>query len=156
MFGSKLLKWAGGAAKNTAGWYSGLGATAQHAIFGAGVGATTGAFGLNPINTIPFIGDIDAGGAFGGALAGAAAGAAFGRFGFRKNNNFAARGVNKLMGARRFNPSLINNPTFMKFAAGADRVSTFTNKHGNKILAGMAAGTAGLIGGSILSTNSPY
>lgn len=141
-------------------WYEGLGDTAQGAILGAGVGGLTGAFGLNPFNAIPFLGDVDAGGGIGGAIAGAAAGAAFGKFG--ANKAYLGRGVDKAYDAYTFRlaRSQLRGNQVSKFQrgmmAGLDRASLVSNKHGDKILAGLAAGSAGLIGGSILSTNRPY
>ena len=146
-----MTKGAAGAGKS---WYGGLGSMAQHNIGGAAVGGLTGAFGLNPFNAVPFLGDIDAGGGIGGALAGAAAGAAFGKFG--ANKRLGSRGANRLMDLRVFSPSMVNSSRMNSIVAGAEKVSMFSNKHGDKVLSRLAAGSAGLIGGSMLSTNRPY
>jgi hypothetical protein len=159
--GKGLLGWAGSKARSGMGWYGGLGNTAKYAISGAATGALSGGFGINPFNTVPFFGDVDAGGALGGAMGGALAGAAFGRFGANRNllsrgRNTLGRGTGRL--AMRMGPdSLLGKGALRSnhFLLG-NRASSFTNKYGDMVLASMAAGTAGLIGGSILSTNSPY
>lgn len=170
---NKLLSWGkgiGGKALGAGGrgldWYGRLGSTAQGSILGAGAGALTGAFGLNPFNALPFVGDIDAGGGIGGALAGAAAGAAYGRFGARRGGrNLIQRG---LAGGSRMiaNTGLLvpgKSANLLQRAAGGlysgmtgPRMTAFSNRHGHQVLAGLAAGSAGLIGGSVLSTNRPY
>ena len=164
--GKGLLGWGKGKGAGLRDWYGGLGSTAQHSILGAGVGALTGAFGMNPLNMIPFVGDVDAGGALGGAIGGALAGAAFGRFG--ANRNLLGKGKAKLqsglMGMTLHpNGVLKTNSRLAKTAGwlheqvarpGLHRL--VTNQSGDRVLAGLAAASAGLIGGSILSTNSPY
>lgn len=158
---SGLLGWVGGKSRSAANWYMGLGNTAKFGIAGAATGAMTGAFGVNPFNTVPFFGDVDAGGALGGAVAGGLAGMAFGRFGARrglmeKGRSALQMGGFKMAGRGGANSLIGRAGAKINNFAAAPRVRMFTNKYGDQVLNAMGAGAAGLIGGSILSTNSPY
>lgn len=159
---SGLLGWVGGKSRSAANWYMGLGNMAKYGIAGAATGAMSGAFGINPFNTVPFFGDVDAGGALGGAVAGGLAGMAFGRFGAGRDlMGRGRRALGRKMGGlavSRGSGSLIGRGAFRANNAllGSGRASTFTNKYGDQVLNALGAGAAGLIGGSILSTNSPY
>lgn len=147
---------AGGLASKAPGWYGGLPSTAKGSLIGAATGGVTGAFGLNPMNTVPFMGDVDAGGFLGGAAAGAGAGALFGKFGANKSLfGRMTGGLEEGLRMRGQMGSLIGH-NWASVADKAHGALLATNRHGDKVMAGMAAGTAGLIGGSALSTNSPY
>lgn len=147
---------AGGWAGKAAGSFGSLPSTAKGSLIGAATGGVTGAFGLNPLNPVPMIGDVDAGGALGGALAGAGAGALYGKFGSGRNLfGRATGGLERGLRARGQMGSLIGG-NWANFANKAHGALLKSNKYGDTIAAGMAAGTAGLIGGSVLSTNSPY
>jgi hypothetical protein len=117
----------------------------------------------------------DGRGFLGGALAGAAAGGAFGRWGIRPGRNLMQRGLVRgaTAVARLGNRNILQrgsgglygmmgNRAFTRGTEGlynamtSAKVGMFANKHGNKVMAGMAAGTAGLIGGSVLSSNKSY
>jgi len=148
--------WAGKAGDRAVGLYGGLGGTAKSSLIGGATGGMAGAFGLNPMNTVPFAGDVDAGGFVGGALAGAGAGALYGRFGAGRNLfGRATAGLEEGLRARGQMGSLIGKE-WAGFANKAHGALLRTNRYGDVAMAGMAAGTAGLIGGSVLSTNSPY
>jgi len=145
---------AAGMAGKAPGWFGGLSPTAKSSLIGAATGGMTGAFGMNPMNPMPVVGDVDAGGFFGGALAGAGAGALYGKFGagrnlMRKPVLAANRGLRGL--SARSGGNMVGRGA--DFARGA---LLKTNKYGDVVAAGMAAGAAGLIGGSVLSTNSSY
>lgn len=162
--GKGALGWARGKAGSAMSWYGGLGNTAKFGIAGAATGALSGAFGVNPFNTLPFFGDVDAGGALGGAVAGGLAGMAFGRFGAGRGLMGKGRGAiqNRAMGMALYKNGTIRGGLMGRTAgrvhnfAANPRVAMFTNKYGDQVLNAMGAGAAGLIGGSILSTNSPY
>lgn len=143
------------------GWNS-LGSTAKGAIIGAGVGGILGG-----------ISGQDRGGFLGGAVMGAGAGAGFAKFGAGKNlmsnalqsgrkfaagkaltsnmNSMGGMGVSSVnrSGAGRmagWGHELLSNRGFNSFAAN----------HGDKALASLGIASAGLIGGSVFSSNRPY
>lgn len=155
-FWSNFGRWAAGKGSAAAGRYGSLGPVGKSTLIGAATGGMTGAFGLNPMNTLPFAGDVDAGGFFGGALAGAGAGALYGRFGAgKKLFGRATAGLEEGLRTRGQMGSLIGKE-WAGVANKAHGALLKTNKYGDQIMAGMAAGSAGLIGGTVLSTNSPY
>ena len=144
----KLAKMAGTAMGAGAKAWGGMSNVQKGAIGGAAIGGLMGA-------------DNGSDGFLRGAAAGALGGAAFGKFGACKN----------LMG--RGNKMLSNSGAFWnkagrsggqmlrggRMTAGLHSASlcaqNFSNKHGDKVLAGLGAGAAGLIGSSAMSSNRP-
>lgn len=145
MFG-KIGGYLGGMLGTAAGsvgkFTKGLGASAA---IGAGIGAYQGI-------------DNGFGGFVGGAAMGALGGAAFKKWG--AGRNLMSRGLGSTMGGIGKLASNTSSPMLARGAAGLTRmggsISPFVNKHGDKMLMGLGAASAGLIGSSALSSNSSY
>jgi len=123
------------------------------ATFGAAVGGVGGLMG----------GD-GAGGFWGGVAGGAAAGAALGGFGYgvKGGRNLMQRGLAKTgrFAANQGGAVAGKNANLYQKAMGGlysgatgNRMTSFSNKHGNKALMALGAGSASLIGASALSSN---
>lgn len=130
---------------------------ARGALGGAAVGGVGG-----------LMGGEGSGGFWGGVLGGAAAGAALGGFGYgvKGGRNLMQRGLAK--GSRFAAANMGVGTATAKLTTGQKafgrvydamtgaRATTFANKHGNKALMALGAGSASLIGASMMSSNRGY
>jgi hypothetical protein len=165
---AKAGRAAGGASSwlgNTAAGYWGqMPGMAQRGLIGAGIGATAGGFGVNPLGpSTPW--DASVGGMFAGAAAGAGLGA--GAYALRgqigkltQKVGGAIGGVgNRMYGSpsiATFGP-LTRGQVASGYAGSMVRgFGQWTNRHGGTALLGIGAGSAGLIGNSLLGSNNSY
>lgn len=128
--------------------WGGMGQTARSATIGGAIGGVMGA-------------DEGVGGFLGGATAGALGGAAFGKFGAGRNlmGRGLARGRNMAAGMSLNKNATIRGGLMGRGAGYAHQalssggLNTFSNRHGDKVLAGLGAAAAGLIGSTAMSSN---
>ena len=126
---------------------------------GAAIGGGIGGIG-------GLMGGEGSGGSWGGVAGGAAAGAALGGFGGRgAGRNLMQKGLSKVGRFAANNGGAVAGKNASMFQKGmgslysgatGQGMTTFANKHGNKALMALGAGSASLIGASALSSNRGF